>query len=1086
MNAPKTATATWKTQYLISFAVSPSYSGTTSPSGTNLWKDAGVLSISATPSASSTFSSWSSNTGLNTFVNANSASTTAMIGGPGTITANFDQNEYVLAVYINGSGTVAKDPDQATYHLGDEVTLTATAEVGWSFAGWTGDVTSSSTQVLLTIDVTPEVTATFTQEQYSLTVYSNPPEGGSVGRSNPGPYDLNDEVTLTATAATGYTFTGWSGDLTGTTNPAQITITGNMIVTANFARISVTLTLTANPPNGGSIAPSILPPYQYGDSVQLTAITNAGYSFSGWSEDLSGIANTTWITLDGNKAVTANFALETYTITATSGPNGNITPNGTTTINYGDSKTFTITASTGYHILEVEVDGASIGPVGTYTFNNVQANHTISATFAINTYTITVTQGAHGTITPGTTTVNYGANQGFAIIPDANYQVADVIVGGISVGPVSSYTFNNVTANHSITASFTLSAFTITFTETGLPSGTLWSVTFNGATKSSITNAITFSSVVAGGYAWSASTPVLGSAGTRFISASSTGTLNIPTQTTQTINYTTQYFLTVNSAYDTPSGSGWFDKGATAYASLSTGTIAEGAGTQHVFTGWSDDAIGSTLKSLGIVMNAPKTATANWKTQYYLTVTSPYGSTGGFGWYDEGTTAYATLNTRTILSGSDVQYAFTNWGADASGTNYAQSNSIIMTAPRTATANWKMQFLIIFNQNGVDNDFLNLVITVNGTSYDRNGATIWADHGDTYTFSYNNPLVVTTNGKQYALTGVSGNTTSATLTVIDATSVTGFYKTQFHTTFTQSGVESDYEGTVVTINGIPHGRSGASFWTDAGSSYVFSYSSILTVTTNVKHYILTNVDTISPVVVLSPVTVTATYGTFVDFATILPEEETLPNNTNTGTGTYYITVISEHGSPTPSARVKAGSNFTVTENSPDGSSTHRWICNGYSIDGASITQGTTYKFVNIQANHTITFNWIEQFYLTINSQYGNPTGQGWYDAGASAQINVTTPATDTSGNRYLFDSWNGAGEGAFSGSSPSASVIMNNPITENANWNPEVSTSLFTVALSALLLFLLTLMLILFFVWRRRRKKEERNGQTKLTPAVTV
>jgi hypothetical protein len=63
---------------------------------------------------------------------------------------------------------------------------------------------------------------------------------------------------------------------------------------------------------------------------------------------------------------------------------------------------------------------------------------------------------------------------------------------------------------------------------------------------------------------------------------------------------------------------------------------------------------------------------------------------------------------------------------------------------------------------------------------------------------------------------------------------------------------------------------------------------------------------------------------------------------------------------------------------------------------------------------------------------------------------------------------------------------MNNPITENANWNPEVSTFLFTVALSALLLFLLTLLLILFFVWRRRRNKEERNGKTKLTPAVTV
>jgi hypothetical protein len=80
-----------------------------------------------------------------------------------------------------------------------------------------------------------------------------------------------------------------------------------MIVTANFAKIPVTLTLTANPSTGGSITANPTGPYYYGDVVQLTAVTNTGYSFTSWSGDLSGSTNPTTITLNGNKAVTANF-----------------------------------------------------------------------------------------------------------------------------------------------------------------------------------------------------------------------------------------------------------------------------------------------------------------------------------------------------------------------------------------------------------------------------------------------------------------------------------------------------------------------------------------------------------------------------------------------------------------------------------------------------------------------------------------------------------------------------------------------------------------------------------------------------------
>ncbi len=71
------------------------------------------------------------------------------------------------------------------------------------------------------------------------------------------------------------------------------------------------------------------------------------------------------------------------------------------------------------------------------------------------TFTITASPGAGGTISPsGSVSVNYGASQSFTITPNAGYVLADVLVDGVSVGAVTSYTFTNVTANHTITASF--------------------------------------------------------------------------------------------------------------------------------------------------------------------------------------------------------------------------------------------------------------------------------------------------------------------------------------------------------------------------------------------------------------------------------------------------------------------------------------------------------------------------------------------------------------------------------------------------------------------------------------------------------
>ena len=102
------------------------------------------------------------------------------------------------------------------------------------------------------------------------------------------------------------------------------------------------------------------------------------------------------------------------------------------------------------------VNGVSQGPITTYTFTNVTANGTIVATFKLKPFVITPTAGAHGTITPGTPqTVLYGGSATFTIAADPGYSIVDVLVDGVSVGAIASYTFSNVTANHTIAATFT-------------------------------------------------------------------------------------------------------------------------------------------------------------------------------------------------------------------------------------------------------------------------------------------------------------------------------------------------------------------------------------------------------------------------------------------------------------------------------------------------------------------------------------------------------------------------------------------------------------------------------------------------------
>ena len=289
-------------------------------------------------------------------------------------------------------------------------------------------------------------------------------------------------------------------------------------------------------------------------------IINSSTGLITWTPATIGDYNVTVEVSDGIITVTQSFTItvtsitpEAYTITASAGPNGSISPSGNVTVNQGSDKSFTITPDTGYQIDDVLVDGNSVGAVSSHTFSNVNENHTISATFmsseniilnsitvspstmslveggsqtissitahysdgstadialddcaissenpgvalvdtegviravsigiatiriiyvedfidktdsvevtvtsvAPETYTITASAGSHGSISPsGNVTVNQGSDKSFTITPDTGYQIDDVLVDGSSVGAVSSYTFTNVTQDHTISATF--------------------------------------------------------------------------------------------------------------------------------------------------------------------------------------------------------------------------------------------------------------------------------------------------------------------------------------------------------------------------------------------------------------------------------------------------------------------------------------------------------------------------------------------------------------------------------------------------------------------------------------------------------
>jgi hypothetical protein len=265
----------------------------------------------------------------------------------------------------------------------------------------------------------------------------------------------------------------------------------------------------------------------------------------------------------------------------------------------------------------------------------------------------------------------------------------------------------------------------VTFTVTGLPAGVRTQYyldgVFNGTIATSETKTLDLSTGSA--HTISVDLNVGGGNGTRYQCRDNTWSFS--GGGVHTFNYKTQYYLEVASPYGSPSGSDWYDEvnevtgtTTTVQARLVANTTAGAEGVRYVFVKWGQDASGQGTVSDPILMNGPKKAVAQWKTQYNLRMSSD--PVGVFSpstlWFDADSTAEFAAPEGT--NGTDVRRVFVQWSGDFSGTSV--NGSIHMDGPKSVTAKYKAQYRLSVTYDPPE--IAQRIATSNTTWYDAGQA----------------------------------------------------------------------------------------------------------------------------------------------------------------------------------------------------------------------------------------------------------------------------------------------------------------------------------------------------------------------------
>lgn len=274
---------------------------------------------------------------------------------------------------------------------GGSLTVNAAPNNGYEFVNWTMDGKEVSTSPQYTVSGIRKnisLVANFRSTACYVKVTKNNDKAGKVTDSRSVKY--GDNMTLDATANSGYTFEGWyeNDKFISSSKTINITnITSNREFVAKFSQNVFNVQVQANPSNVGMVSGS--GNYSKGSNVAISAKPVEGYRFVSWmvnNEVISTDANCTIKNVDRDFVLVAIFEpkqVKTYEIAATVATgSGQISPSGLTKVAEGSSMVYTFAPANGYIISAVAVDGKQLGAISSYSFTNIGSNHSIAVAFS--------------------------------------------------------------------------------------------------------------------------------------------------------------------------------------------------------------------------------------------------------------------------------------------------------------------------------------------------------------------------------------------------------------------------------------------------------------------------------------------------------------------------------------------------------------------------------------------------------------------------------------------------------------------------------------------------------------------------------
>jgi uncharacterized protein (TIGR02145 family)/uncharacterized repeat protein (TIGR02543 family) len=598
----------------------------------------------------------------------------------------FDKNDSAA------TGTMAEQ----TINSGDSAKLSINTFVkaGSIFAGW---MTSPTGTTIAYVDgaiykmgtVNETLYAKWTKKTtFALTITA---ANGTVTKfPDAAVYDSGTVVALTPVPSNNYHFSGWSGALAGTVNPATITMNGDKSVTAGFeVNPPNTFTLTVAASNGAVKKTPDLPQYDSGSTVGLKATPNTGYRFVDWSGDATGTTDSTTVVMSKGKSVTANFALIPYQLTVNA-VNGTITlpATATVTVNHGVLTPVKAVASTGYSFSgwTVPTGAATItsASVESTTVSLTSGDATVRANFA--PIPCTVTFRSQGT-TYSTATVNYNA---LATEPTAPQAGACNTFGGWYISETYATKWNfltdKITVATTLYAKWTPLTYTVTYDANSASTGT---APAQQTKTCGVALALAAGSLARNGYAFSGWNTASDGTGTDYAQgANYTGNAALALFAKWTPVYTVTYNGNGNDGGNVPVDANKYTNSQTVTVLDNSGSLAKSGST---FYGWNTSSSGTgTPRSPGSTFSigsANVVLYAVWA-PIYTVIFDGQGATVG----PNPTTRTVTAPTTTVgtlpTSPTKKSYTFSGWWTGTHGTGTEFTASTTVNSNLTVYANW--------------------------------------------------------------------------------------------------------------------------------------------------------------------------------------------------------------------------------------------------------------------------------------------------------------------------------------------------------------------------------------------------------------